>query len=509
MPTASDEFSIIKPDNVQIAEKICNDLNAGVAKLALDKPTTNSEDPEKPKKKGNTKKVPKDQITPEYIEMKRAEREEKKRLKREALIAQGIDPDAPERPKYIKRELLEVPHVSSLDDTKGAFNFKIMTYNLLAQALIRRTLFPDNGSILKWQIRSKVLLREIKDYDCDVLCVQEIDFVQYKTFWRPELEKLGYHTKFNRGTDKNHGISIFYKRHLFNVIDTCLVNFDTEKSGNIPPRTVTKNAGLIVALSIRSDPSKVINVGTAHLFWHPFGTYERTRQTFVVLAKSKEFERRVQILHPEVTKVWNFFAGDFNSQPYDSPYLSITSKPITYDNRCKKVISCSTSFKFSSRREGKNGEEEEGGNIEKHGKDQPTDPVPEDFVATTEQEALVKQIEALHNQLPLRAISLYSVAYKLVDPENSGIDNDRNEPFFSNWAYKWRGLLDYIFFIKEWDIDTDKRHIDDLESFEVENDIRINRLFKMPHPDEMDKGQPRENEYPSDHLCMIADITLL
>ncbi|TID30331.1 hypothetical protein CANINC_001033 [Pichia inconspicua] len=504
-----EETDKIKPrntiDNLNKKELNTDDLIVDVASITIKENDTKTSK----KKKKKDGKIPKELITPEYIEMKRREREENKKLKREALLAQGIDPDADfKKPLYIKRELLTIPHENEFTDEK-TITLKLMTYNLLAQALIRRTLFPDNGDILKWQKRSKVLLKEIKDYDCDIMCLQEVDFVQYKTFWRPELEKLGYHTKFNRGGDKNHGVSIFYKWSLFNIVDTCMVDFDREKSGDIRPQTITKNAGLIVALKIKSNPKKAIIIGTAHLFWHPFGTFERTRQTYIVLSKCKEFEKRVKILHPEIEHIWNFFAGDFNSQPYDAPYLSICKKPIKYDSRCKKVISCSTSFQYSSKRNGGSGEEEEGGNIEKFGENQPKDPVPETFEATKEQEQLVNEIEKLHNSLPLRAVSLYSVAYKQVDPLNSGLDNDRNEPFFSNWAYSWRGLLDYIFLIRDWDINEDKTNVDSLSAFESENHVRLNKLLRMPHKDEMSLGQPRESEYPSDHLCLIAELTLV
>lgn len=501
------EKSIVKEDAFESKGKLnTEDLITEVADLTIKE---NAGVEKKKKKQGKKGKMPKDLITPEYIEMKRKEREENKRLKREALIAQGIDPDAETtKPLYIKRELLTIPHENEYNGEK-TITLKVMTYNLLAQALIRRTLFPDNGDILKWHKRSKVLIKEIKDYDCDVMCLQEVDFAQYKTFWRPELEKIGYNSKFNRGNDKNHGVSIFYKCSIFSIFDTCHVDFDKEKSGDIIPQTVTKNAGLIVALKINKSPKKAVIIGTAHLFWHPFGTYERTRQTYVVLSKCKEFERRVKVLHPEIEQIWNFFAGDFNSQPYDAPYLSICKKPITYDSRCKKVISCSTSFQYSTKRNGGTGEEEEGGNVEKFGENQPKDPVPETFEATKEQEELVMKIEKLHNELPLRAISLYSVGYNLVDPENSGCDNDRNEPFFSNWAHSWRGLLDYIFLIKDWDLHEDKTNVDSLSTFESENGVVLHKLLKLPHKDEMGLGQPRENEYPSDHLCMIAELSLV
>lgn len=457
-------------------------------------------------KKSKTKKATaKVKLSPEEIELKRKERELKKQH-RQALIDQGLDPDAPnDPPKFIKRQLLEVPHSAAAGET---LSVKIMSYNLLAQSLIRRTLFPDNGDILKWSKRSKILLQEIKAYNCDILCLQEVDTLQHKSFWRPHLEKEGFHSTFHRGSDKNHGIAIFYKESLFKLVDTCLIDFDKESSEGIKPRTITKNAGLVLGLKLKSDPTKVLIIGTCHLFWHPFGTYERTRQTYVILKKSHEFQLRIQTLHPEVNKFWKFFAGDFNSQPFDSPYLSITSKPIQYDERCLRVISCSTSYTYSKRREGDTGDDEEGGNIEKFGENQPKDPVPESFEPTEEQKELVRSIESLHNALPLRAISLYSLGYHLVDPQNSGLDNERNEPFFSNWAHTWRGMLDYIFFIKEWDVNEDKSSIEDVDTFSEENDVVLQKLLKLPHPEEMDKGQPREGQYPSDHLCIIAQIGL-
>lgn len=459
---------------------------------------------QKKNKQGKSKKEP---ITPEMIEEKRKLREQKK-LMRQELINQGLDPDNPnQKPKYIKRELIEIPHDGNSSGEQPSVSIKIMSYNLLAQALIRRTLFPENGDILKWSNRSKILIQEIKNYNCDILCLQEVDLIQHKSFWKPQLESVGFHTKFYRGIDKNHGISIFYKESMFKLVDTCLIDFDKEKSGDIKPRTVTKNAGLILGLALKSNPENVLIIGTAHLFWHPFGTYERTRQTYLILKKSMEFESRIKSLNPDVKKFWKFFGGDFNSQPFDAPYLSITAKPIKYDERCLRVISCSTSYTFSKLREGDTGDEEEGGNIEKYGENQPKDPVPESFEPTEEQIDLVDSIEKLHNDLPLRAISLYSVAYKLIDSNNSGIDNDRGEPFFSNWAHTWRGMLDYIFLIKSWD-GTDASNVDELSDFESENDIVIEKLLKLPHPDEMDKGQPRTGEYPSDHLCIIAQIGL-
>ena len=138
---------------------------------------------QKKKKKKKSGKVPRNMITPEYIEEMRKQREEKKREKREALIKQGLDPDAQiNEANYLKRELLSIPRRGGEEDGEenrdSIITLKIMTYNLLAQALIRRKLFPDNGDILKWHKRSKVLFQELRDYDCDILFLKEVDFLK-------------------------------------------------------------------------------------------------------------------------------------------------------------------------------------------------------------------------------------------------------------------------------------------------------------------------------------------
>lgn len=466
---------------------------------------------------GTSKKVgKKPAVTPEYIAAMRAKRAAEKQAKRDALIAQGIDPDQVDVPadlRFVSRPLLRLGE----DAPHGQHGqlVKIMTYNVLAQALIRRSLFPTSGNAVKWFKRSQVLLREFKHYDCDVLLLQEVDHVQYGSFWRDEMKKLGYESVFHRYGEKNHGIAICYRSSWFEVSDRMLISYDDEPTGDIAKRTITRNVGLILALKFKpeilrkfpgTDKTGLI-IGTTHLFWHPFGTFERTRQTYIILNKFQEFTDRVRVLQ-KGTKWFQFFGGDFNSQPFDAPYLSITSKPIQFRSRCKTVIECSTSFQYSKKREGIDDNDEEGGNIEKFGEGQPETPVPASFEPTEEQAALVQSMQQLHNSLPMKAISLYSVGYKHVHPENAGLDNDKGEPEISNWAHAWRGLLDYIFYITSWDgSDSDQIGLD---QYEQETGTRIRALLRMPPASEMtEHGQPHEGEYPSDHLCMIAEVELL
>ncbi|CCK72433.1 RNA exonuclease KNAG_0K00650 [Huiozyma naganishii CBS 8797] len=464
---------------------------------------------------------PRGKPSEEEIARIRAER----KAKREAAALQGAKSDIPAELRFIERPMLSVHPDGAIGAEGNRLPVTLMTYNCLAQALIRRKLFPDSGPALKWYRRSQVLLNKFKHYEPDVLCLQEVDAVQWHSFWRGEFEKLGYAAQFHKKQTKNHGVAVVWRSKLFTMADKMLIDFDKEQSGDVPPRTTTNNAGLVIALKFteqaltghRDTPRSGILVGTTHLFWHPFGTFERTRQCYVVLNKMKEFMHRVNVLQNENdgnNQHWfPFFCGDFNSQPYDAPYLSMTSKPVSYSGRARTVIECSTSYTFSKQRDGEDAaadEEEEGGNIEIFGKDQPHHPVPATFEPNAEQCALVHQMETLHNSLDMRAVSLYSVGYRNVHPENAGADNARGEPEISNWAHTWNGLLDYLFYVGHWDF-KDRTGVDTLEEFEQDSGVTVKRLLRMPSKQEMQQfghGQPHTGEYPSDHLAMVCDLEL-
>lgn len=477
------------------------------------------------KAKRKSKKKDPATITPEYIEEQRRLRQLKKEQRAQdlKLEAQTVPPAL----QFVKREFAAIPGQEPCD----GLPLKIMSYNLLAQALIRRKLFPTSGNALKWGNRSTVLMNEFTHYNADIMCLQEVDYVQYNSHWQKFFEKAGYDSKYYRDLLKNHGVAIVYRKDWFVCRNQSFIRYDEEKTGDILPRTITQNVGFLAYLEftpsiLQKHPGLRRNgiiVGTTHLFWHPFGTYERSRQTYVVLKKFKEFYQCLDTLSSNKNGFYSFFAGDFNSQPFDTPYLSITAKPISYSGRGKTVISCSLLYQYSKNRgvvEGAEDEEEdetekkeeEGGNVEKFGKDQPKDPVPESFVPTEQQLQLVSKMESLHNELDMRAVSLYSIGYKQIDPNNAGFDNDRNEPIFSNWAHAWRGLLDYIFIITKWDKTHDySQKVDSLDEVEARDDIKLVKLLKLPMPEDMGpepSGQPRAGQYPSDHLCLMAEVIL-
>ncbi|GMM36574.1 RNA exonuclease [Saccharomycopsis crataegensis] len=454
----------------------------------------------KKKKNGGVK------ITPEYIEEQRRLAQIRKQQK--ALEKQQNGQEQPieeaKNAQFIKRPILW------LDDSPSEnVTLKIMTYNLLAQSLIRRSLFPTSGEALKWNNRSAVLLQEIQFYNPDIMCLQEVDAIQFQSFWKLEFEKMGYHHEYYRYGKKNHGVAIIYSKKYFQKSSTIkYINYDDVESYPVQARTKTTNVGLVMKLDFNEGVKcgrQGMVIGTHHLFWHPHGTFERTRQTYATLKMFLEFLNDQNL---KAEDYYHFFCGDFNAEPYHSPYLSMTRKPVYYDDVAKSVIEESVTQIFS---DGPDKAPEEP-------VDDPDKPkytaaaigapkgVPTTSSGTVNAE-LIKNLIKIHNELPMRAISLYSVGYQAVHPENSTY---RNEPDFSNWAHTWRGLLDYIFVISPWDITSTKHDVDTVQELQVNEGIKLKGLLRMPPRSEMpDEGLPRTGDYGSDHLCMVGVVELV
>jgi hypothetical protein len=107
-------------------------------------------------------------------------------------------------------------------------------------------------------------------------------------------------------------------------------------------------------------------------------------------------------------------------------------------------------------------------------------------LATMENNALVVQHHT--SNPPLK--SLYAEGLKLCQPSNA--TNAHGEPPFTNWAEGYKETLDYIFVLEKPD----------------SNKVTLLGLLKMPKPDEMGGGEPREGRFPSDHVCEIAEVEL-
>lgn len=389
--------------------------------------------------------------------------EEKRRLRKLKKAEKAAKPQA-------KTEFTIRPFLRVADATTGKLALKIMTYNVLAQALVRRHLFPTSGNALKWLYRGPAIVDEIKHYDCDIVCFQEVD---EGSLLISALADLGYTTNFHKHASKRHGLMIAFKKILFQKNTFRFINYDGVKQ--LPNSVETLNVGQIMALDflplvVEKYPylqSKSVLIGTNHLYWHPNGCYERTRQTAIAKQEMHAFERDLKAISPE-SSFYKFFAGDFNLEPFDPPYLLMRNLGCTDKDR--KVLYDSINW-FQNRIDS----EDEQLQFKQPADCDYVDPVP-----------MVEAVEQAHAKTNIEVHSALE-CYSRVDSENS---QHHGEPLYSNWAHAWRGLLDYIFIMGT-------------------PNYRVVEVLRMPPAKELgDEGLPQLHKYPSDHLSVAATIEL-
>ncbi|XAR70770.1 Poly(A)-specific ribonuclease [Bertholletia excelsa] len=114
---------------------------------------------------------------------------------------------APLCPKFIPAEQSEIPLMSKPD----GFKFRLISYNILAQAYAKGEQFPHSPSpCRKWKTRSQAILTLLKSLAADFFCLQEVD--EYNSFYKGSMESNGYASIYvQRSGKKPDGCGIFYK----------------------------------------------------------------------------------------------------------------------------------------------------------------------------------------------------------------------------------------------------------------------------------------------------------
>ncbi|CAG8492061.1 1370_t:CDS:2 [Paraglomus occultum] len=421
----------------------------------------------------------------EKIRLEKQRRREEQRIlqqrqqqEQEKRTENGIEP--------ILRPMVDV--VEELTDIKGE-RVKIMTYNILAQSLCRRELFPQCGDALKWKNRRPGLLKEMLYYSPDIGCFQEMDENTYIDTFKPEFEKAGYDCVYVKSTKKRHGCCIIWRISKFTKLKEDSISYDQFEVPTMP----TECVGLIVVLEFKSSNKATadgIVIGTTHLYWRPQSMYERSRQCLILVDRlndiNKEFEFHAFLaggLLPNLKCLPWFVLGlylnniqyvDFNSAPEDPSYALLTGSSLTQDH----IDILQNSMKpFCSNNE-----------------DSPTDSTSN--TPHTELRSLSTIISAFKT-LP-KCVSLYAQHYTSIDPANT----NRSEPKFTNYGEYYKGTLDYIFYLGK----SSNNNRDDIER-DTSEEMQVVKLLKMPR--EMDILPSIPNyKFNSDHLCLIAEVSI-
>ncbi|GAA5871919.1 hypothetical protein JCM3774_000728 [Rhodotorula dairenensis] len=159
---------------------------------------------------------------------KKAEQERRKFERKQFARETGVDPallpksiardlahDGPIQPKgFVPREWVDVPQQSDADERGQGRKVSIVTWNMLAQALVRRELFPGSDC-LKGKDRLPTLMQQVLYLSPDIACLQEVDRLSEHL---PSLTLSYGYTSYVGYRQKSHGLLIAHKSSVFDKV---------------------------------------------------------------------------------------------------------------------------------------------------------------------------------------------------------------------------------------------------------------------------------------------------
>ncbi|XP_067946489.1 uncharacterized protein [Watersipora subatra] len=171
------------------------------------------------------------------------------------------------------------------DCVESGETFTLLTYNILAECARVQSDYSYTDNIhLGIDYRSCRIMEEIKHFDCDIVCLQEVDVDYYNKSLAKMLEMLGYDGTFlkRRGTKYPEGEATFYKtskfrsksHHTFCYTD--LAHRDIEKVEhedevkNLLKCHVEREAVLLVSILTDRQSDRDIVIGNTHIAWTKF-----------------------------------------------------------------------------------------------------------------------------------------------------------------------------------------------------------------------------------------------
>ncbi|KAF9460805.1 Endonuclease/exonuclease/phosphatase [Collybia nuda] len=423
------------------------------------------------------------QPTPEQTALAEHRKAKKQQIITDASQLQSVAERNHTIPPIAQRVWLPVHPPSRV---QGCQIIKICTWNLLAQCLIRRDLFPTSDC-LKAAQREHMLYYELLEVDADIICLQEVDRLEKLL---PILEKAGYAHHYAAGPGKKHGCLIAFKKKLYNVLASRPVEYDTQEirsDGNENARRgrsfTTRNIGSLILLESKIKENDGILVATTHLFWHP---------------------KQAAILFREVLKFRNdaccegwpcIVGGDFNFAPDDPVYSLIVGDHLLPEQEERLTTSQVVHISVDPTGIPTIGTDEEN----EEGLD------PDKFIINarpatcTDGLLSLTELVDVFSRLP-QIKSVYDEGLGGIEAINrprtfghrvpiSLTRRGRNEPEYTSYTHYWKTVLDYLFVLDPGD--------------------RPSKVIELlaPHKEETLKpGLPQKGVCSSDHILLAAIV---
>ena len=430
---------------------------------------------------------------------------------------------------------------------------KLLSYNILSQSLINRSLFPflpPKSPFLKEKHRLPLIQKILCQLDPDIAALQEVDTIQWNDVLEGWLREVGYDSVFqvrdkeeksnkshsiidpstsskslensslpsgpssesSSKTGKGvHGLAFIWKRSKYNLIHEKRVDFDNH-SLVPPPSTSTRCIAHIISLQPKIEELKLsdsenvsssdhlyppIIVSNTHLFWRPTALLEKLHQSYILLEEILDFISNLQrkTFVPPL-----FLCGDWNTEPHDPLYTLLTSRqtnvwiqPHLFTSYIPRNSSSPTGASTQSR---------------------PLSSKPPPVTPNESRASITDLIQIFSSSRYPHLASAYA-SYTSHDLSHSSmLSSDLSspwtgEPRYTNYS-SWKGTLDYIFYAHDDKTETLKDD-DDMNDTVIKSkfnhSIDVLQVLKIPDANSLEPGIPNE-VHPSDHVPIMAQFLI-
>jgi mRNA deadenylase 3'-5' endonuclease subunit Ccr4 len=198
-------------------------------------------------------------------------------------------------------------------------SFKIVTWNVLANAYIRPELYPSVGSdFLDTARRVPALVAHADALDADLLCLQEVERPVFTALNR-QLAPLGYAGRYEKkGKGRPDGCATFFRQAAFTLRGTQRLEYSDRGPGQ-------EDSGHVALLLALEHQGRLLGVANTHVRWDKPGT---PREGQVGFRQVMEMLEACGRFSPHCSG-W-VVCGDFNRTPADEAVAAMRQAGFTF-----------------------------------------------------------------------------------------------------------------------------------------------------------------------------------
>lgn len=237
-----------------------------------------------------------------------------------------------------------VNYVDLPENAPSDGRFRVFTYNILAENYATQERHPYVPYwALEWDYRKQRILKQLISYKADIICLQEVESRQYREYFEPEMQALGYVSVFRAksrartmsNSNSVDGCATFLLKSKFTLVEDHLVEFQslaltrfahlTGDRGGMERLMVRDNIATILVLQYqgtisssrargRKKPKHLILANT-HIHWDPTMSDVKVMQAQFLLEEVAHIRSKIKEHNPPL-----IICGDFNSVPSSGVY---------------------------------------------------------------------------------------------------------------------------------------------------------------------------------------------